>query len=115
MDGIDRESWIAIAGRTGNPQAITLLAEEASMDNDPLLRLAIAEQLVDAGDPRGLDLIVELLEDSVPLLVRDESYQVLTARADRDFGYDSFGEPEANAVALAEIYAWVETQKRGSE
>lgn len=107
---LDRESWITIAGQSGDPQAMELLAEAASMEHDPLLRLAIAEQLLAAGERRGLSVALELLEDGVPPLVRDESYQIVSGLAGHDFGYDPFAGATANDAALAEIRAWMNSQ-----
>jgi zinc/manganese transport system permease protein len=115
MGVLDRESWIAIAGRSADPQAMDLLAEEALVERDPLLRLAIAEQLVGAAERRGLGLLVELLEDGIPPFVRDESYQILSEFAGHDFGYDPFAESGANRVPIAEIQAWMESRMAGSE
>jgi len=109
-DELDRESWIAIAGSSGSPQAIDLLVDEAGAERDPLLRLAIAEQLIEAGERRGLSVALDLLGDDMPPLVRDESYLILSELAGRDFGYDPFAGPGANAVPLADIRAWMESR-----
>lgn len=114
-EGLDRESWIVLAGKTRRPEAMDLLVDEAKAERDPLLRLAIAEQLAAGGDRRGFNVALALLAVDIPPFVRDEAYRFLSERAGRDFGYDPFAGLDANADALAGIQAWTKSRMETTE
>ena len=86
------------------------LAAAAGTETDPLIRLEIAEQLVAAGDLRGLGLACSLLEDENPPLIRDGAYILLADQAGQDFQYEPFADAAANAAALARIEVWLRDQ-----
>ena len=79
--GAEREIWIEALGAMDSPTARDLLAESASHETDPLLRLRVAELLIASGDARGLTVAAELLDEATPLLVREEARALIASQA----------------------------------
>jgi len=105
----ERELWIGVLGDVQGPEAASVLVGLASGEPDPLLRQRAVEILIGRGDRQGLSLAVDLLEDdTVPPLVRDDVYALLSAEAERDFGFDPFASRAENAAALSRIRSWLE-------
>ena len=107
-DTSERENWLGVLANIDSAESRDLTAELAATETEPLVRLEAAEVLVEQGDPRGVAIAVELLEPTIPPLVRDESSQLIARQAGEDFGYDAFGSEEVNAAAIGRIRAWAE-------
>jgi hypothetical protein len=107
VDPAERELAVDLVALLGEAEAVDLLPEAGSVELDPLLRLKIARVLAGAGDRRGLRLAVDLLEEGVPLLVRDEARQFLSEETGQEFGYDAFADGEVNQEAIARWREWV--------
>lgn len=107
-DTSERENWLEVLAQVDSPESRDLLAELAAVETEPLVRLGAAQLLVEEGDRRAVAIALELLAPTVPPLVRDEAYQLITRQAGEDFGFDPFGSEEANAEAIERIQAWAE-------
>ena len=107
-DSSERENWLEVLAHVDSPECLDLLADLASVETEPFVRLGAAQLLVEGGDPRGVTIVLELLAPTVPPLVRDESYQIIARQTGEDFGFDPFGSEEANAEAIERIQAWAE-------
>jgi hypothetical protein len=107
-DTSEREAWLEALAYVEAPEGRDLISELAAVETEPMVRLRAAQLLQEADDPRGLPVAIELLAPDAPPLVRDEAYQLLVKQAGHDFGYDAFGDQQANAQALERIRAWSE-------
>jgi zinc/manganese transport system permease protein len=107
-DTSERENWLEVLAQVDSPESRDLLAELAAVETEPLVRLGAAQLLVEEGDRRAVAIALELLAPTVPPLVRDEAYQLITRQAGEDFGFDPFGSEEANAEAIERIQSWAE-------
>lgn len=68
--------------------------------------------LVAKGDPLGLGYLIDLLgREDIPLFVRDTVITELQKGSGQNFGYDAFGELEANRSALVQWKRWWEAQR----
>jgi HEAT repeat protein len=107
-DTSERENWLEVLAHVDSAESRDLVAGLAAVETESLVRLEAAQLLVEHGDPRGVAISLELLEPTVPPLVRDEAYQLITRQAGEDFGFDPFGSEEANAEAIERIQSWAE-------
>lgn len=107
-DTSERENWLGVLAEFDSAESHDLVAELAAAETEALVRLEAAQLLVEQGDPRGVAIALELLDPTVPPLVRDESYQLIARQAGEDFGFDPFGSEEDNAEAIERIHTWAE-------
>jgi zinc/manganese transport system permease protein len=105
-DTSERENWLEVLAHVDSAGSRDLVVGLAAVETESLVRLEAAQLLVEQGDPRGVAISLELLEPTVPPLVRDEAYQLIAGQAGEDFGFDPFGSEEANAEAIERIQAW---------
>jgi zinc/manganese transport system permease protein len=103
--------WMDVLQAMDDPRARDLLAAGACEEPDLLIRLEFARRLADEGDARGPACAAELLDDSIPPLIRDEAYQLLLDASRREFGYEPLASAQDNEAALSRIQDWLATQQ----
>jgi zinc/manganese transport system permease protein len=108
-DPAAREQAVKVLGAMGGPAAIDLLVTAALEETDPLLRLEEATIVATAGDTRGRQALVGLLNDEIPPLVRDEAHELLLEISGEDFGYDPFAGADDNLGAIERWKQWAST------
>jgi len=106
-DPVERELVMEVLALLDRPESADLLAEAGGTEEDDLLRLRIAEILVEKDDSRGLGVAVELLTEVHPPLVRDEAHQLLLGATGQEFDYDPLAGDEENAAAMARWEDWL--------
>jgi zinc/manganese transport system permease protein len=104
----ERESMIELLAHAEEPRRLDLLAEAAHREPDDLLRLRQAEILLAGGDPRGISILLGMMEADFPPLIREEAHELLTRSSGEDFGYDPFAGEKVNADALARWREWMD-------
>jgi zinc/manganese transport system permease protein len=96
----DREAMTELLARLQERRRLDLLAEALAAENDGLLRLRQAAILAEAGDRRGLQAALEMLQDGTPPLLRDDAHALLQRLTGEDCGYDPFSSEIDNQAAL---------------
>jgi HEAT repeat protein len=109
-DPEEREAAVDLLSQVDDRRSLDLLAEAAADETDYLLRLKEARLLVTRGDDRGLSIVVDMLGEDSPPLIRDEAHQLLVERSGEGFGYDPFAPPRDNAAAIASWRDWIARQ-----
>jgi hypothetical protein len=103
----ERELVMEVLALLDRPESADLLAVAGDTEKDGLLRLRIAEILVEKGDSRGPGIALALLSEAHPTLVRDDAHQLLRQATGQEFGYDPFASDQENAAAMARWEDWL--------
>jgi zinc/manganese transport system permease protein len=107
-DPAAREAMTELLALIDDRRRLDLLASALTAENDDLLRLRQATILAEGDDRRGLLAAIDMLQQDLPPLIRDEAHELLRSHSGEDFGYDPFADDAANAAALESWRAWAE-------
>lgn len=88
------------------------LLELAQNDLDPFLEVDLAEAILKLKDPRGIPLLIQVLEGAEAVLARKKALELLQKDTGETFGYRPEGPIAENRPALQRWRAW--WQSRGN-
>ncbi len=81
--------------------------------DDPELATHAARALAMNGDPDGFDLLMNALgRDDTPVFLKEQVISELRTVTGQSFGFEAFGDDDANAAALEKWRTWLEQNRR---
>ena len=106
-DDIVRESALRCVRSMENNSSVKPLLEAIGVEDDEYLEVEMAEALLELGDPRGIPILIALMDDSELRAVRKDAYEHLSVHVPVKFPFDASADVNDREIEAFRRW-WVE-------
>ena len=110
-DEFVREDAIECVRHLARPESVEPLLSAVAMERDEYLRAELGEAVLELHDPRGLPVLIEVMDRGEHAQVRRDAFEHLSAHTELGFGFDAAEGPDENDAQVAPFREWWEANR----
>jgi zinc/manganese transport system permease protein len=105
-DDIVRESALRCVRSMESSSSVKPLLEAIAVEDDEYLKVEMAHALLEMGDPRGIPILIAMMDNSELRGVRKDAHEHLSVHAPVKFPFDANADADVNDREIEALHRW---------
>ena len=110
-DDLVREDAIECVRNLGQPESVGALLAAVEVEEDDFLKAELGESVLELGDPRGLPVLIDVMDRGELKQVRQDAFEHLSAHTELTFPFDAALYAAANDAQVNVFRTWWEERR----